>query len=165
MRAPPFPESAGAHIEAARPSWDEWGLRFATVAGQRGECRRAQIGAAIFTEDHHLISTGHNGVHSGAPSCLTGACPRGHMSTAIVPPYAPYDSPEGFCIATHAEINALMYADPARTPGGTIYITRAPCNQCYGAISTSPLRYIVYRGMSFEPSLVKIDTRTDRTRT
>lgn len=89
----------------------------------------------MLVKDNRIISTGYNGSPSGQPHCIDGACPRGRFTYDEVSTEADYgDYP---CIAVHAEENAIEYADPGRTLGGTLYVTDGPCQQCWNAIHAS----------------------------
>jgi dCMP deaminase len=114
-----------------RPDWDTYFLSVCEAIAARADCTRAQIGALIVDANHWIVSTGYNGAPSGAPGCLTsGACPRGRKSLAELPPGGPYSSDdELYCIAVHAEANALLRAGRAAT-GATLYSTREPCHAC-----------------------------------
>jgi dCMP deaminase len=68
-----------------RPGWDEWFLRGAEWASQRGACSRRQVGALIIDPvSHDIIEPGYNGPPSGHPDCLQGACPRGRHFPHVV---------------------------------------------------------------------------------
>lgn len=128
-----------------RPSWDAWALGVAVAVSARADCRRRQVGAVIVGEGHRVVSTGYNGVAPGRTGCLSGACPRGLRGYGIVPEGVPYDEEGvGFCIATHAEVNALIQAWPGSLESASIYVTCEPCVQCYKIIANTPVRRIVY---------------------
>lgn len=110
-----------------RPDFDTWALLIAAAVATRGDCRRKQVGAVILDSRHRIVSTGYNGSPPGGPSCLAGDCPR---AFAGVEPGSSYDTGPGSCIALHAEQNALLWADPSRLPGATMYITCEPCQGC-----------------------------------
>lgn len=127
-----------------RPDFDSWALGIAAAVAARGDCRRRQVGAVILDARHRVVSTGYNGSPAGTPSCLAGACPR---AFAGVEPGSSYDTGPGTCIALHAEQNALLYADPVRLPGSSIYITCEPCPGCARMISGSGITRAVWEGM------------------
>jgi dCMP deaminase len=124
-----------------RPGWDEWALGIARAVAVRGDCVRRQVGAVILDVDHRLVVSGYNGAPPGAPGCLSGACPRAQSDVA---PGSDYEAGPGRCIAIHAEINALMNADPARLPGGVMYVTEKPCDWCAKVIGGSRLARAVW---------------------
>lgn len=123
-----------------RPSKKEWAINLARAVAKRADCTRRQVGAVTFDKDFRVISTGYNGAPSGKPGCLSdGACPRGKMSKTDVVPGSSYDTGAGSCIAIHAEANAIMFADPVRRVGGTMYVTDEPCDGCMKFIEGSGL--------------------------
>jgi dCMP deaminase len=110
-----------------RPDFDDWGLLVALAVSVRGDCRRKLVGAVITDTQRRVVSTGYNGSPPGGASCLAGACPRAFTDA---PSGSSYDTGPGACISLHAEQNALLYGDPARMPGATIYVTCEPCQGC-----------------------------------
>ena len=71
-----------------------------------------------------VIATAYSGAAPGRPDCLEGACPRGQLSYDEVPGLGDYARPgtPGFCIAIHAEVNALLFST-RDTKGAVAYIT------------------------------------------
>lgn len=130
----------------SRPGWDEWGMAIAVAVATRGDCTRRQVGAVILSERHDVISIGYNGTAPGRLGCLDGGCPRGQFSLEAIPDGGDYDTPgtDSYCIATHAEMNALVRADHERLRGATMYITLSPCNGCTKIISNTPLHKIIW---------------------
>jgi dCMP deaminase len=135
-----------------RPSWADYFLTIADAVSRRGDCTRRQVGAVLVGEDHRIIETGYNGAPSGKPGCLSaGACPRGRHykvperlldypddicacgnkwpCSEAVPPGSSYDTGPGMCIATHAELNALLLAG-IRSRGAVMYVSEPPCDGC-----------------------------------
>lgn len=110
-----------------RPGWDEYFLGIAQAVAARGECTRSRVGA-VLVRDKRIVATGYNGVAAGRPSCLDGMCPRANNN---VPKGVPYKG-DGYCIAVHAELNALRDANVRGLDlrGCTIYITKEPCEVC-----------------------------------
>lgn len=133
-----------------RPSWDEWAIGLAFAVAARADCRRKLCGAVILNTDHRVISTGYNGTAPGRDGCLAGNCPRGRLSYVEVAEGSDYDKPgsKGYCIATHAEMNALLYADPLHLNGATMACTIKPCNWCYKIIANTQIARIVYPVLS-----------------
>lgn len=153
-----------------RPSFDEWGLGIAAAVATRGECTRRRIGAVIVNQRKRQIWAGYNGAPPGELSCLQGACPRGRhyliprsqrldASTAAqcacgngwpchlaVLPDSAYDTGDGACIATHAELNCLLDAGRARLDENCVmYVSDQPCPGCL-KIAAGYISRIVWPG-------------------
>lgn len=127
-----------------RPSWDEWALGIAQAVAARGDCRRRQVGAVILDAQRRVLSVGYNGAFPGGPSCLAGECPRGLLGNDRLAPGSSYDTGPGSCVAIHAELNALLFSDPVRRLGGTLYVTAEPCGGCLRPIRGSGLARVVW---------------------
>ena len=127
-----------------RPDKDIGWLLAAEAIATRADCRRRQIGAVIVDKHDRIVSTGRNGSPPGGPSCLEGECPRGLLTTDELPPDSSYDSGIGLCVAVHAEANAIIFGDPDRMRGGTIYISCPvpPCPGCQRLIDGMGLKVI-----------------------
>lgn len=137
--------------KVTRPDWDQYFLAIADVVAMRADCRRRSVGAVVVGADRRIVSTGYNGAPSGGGSCLVGDCPRGLRSVEEVPGFSQgnndYVTGTSYCIAVHAEANALLYGDPVRMRGGTIYISCEPCVPCLRLIEGVGLK-AVWRGQS-----------------
>lgn len=124
-----------------RPSWDEYFLGIAEASSSRADCTRSKVGAVLVSAGNRIISVGYNGAPAGAPGCLTeNACPRGRLSYEELPSVSDYSN----CIAIHAERNAILYADPMRRYGTTLYITRRPCTLCQLLAMKNGVKRIVF---------------------
>src|SRR5689334_11788560 len=97
--------------EPQRLGWDSWAMAIAGAVSLRGDCTRRQVGCTIIGRRHEIVSIGYNGVAPGKPGCLAGACPRGKHGFDEIPSGSDYHEGPGRCIATHAEMNALIRAD------------------------------------------------------
>lgn len=132
-----------------RPDWDEYFLNIAIAASARADCTRAQHGAVTVDKHGRVISLGYNGAPSGQPGCLSaGACPRGQLTAEQIPHNGGgYDDPHSpaYCIAVHAETNAILLSERSRLDGGTIYVTGEPCHGCWKIISATPLARAVWK--------------------
>lgn len=126
-----------------RPDWDPYFLKITQDVSTRAECTRRKVGA-LLVKDHRIVSSGYNGAKAGSPSCLEGACPRGLQTYDEVPLGSSYDTGAGACIAIHAEANALLYADRARTEGAVLYVNEKPCDGCQRLIDNSGVARVVY---------------------
>ncbi|MFZ2625871.1 MAG: deaminase [Propionibacterium sp.] len=127
---------AGAELTV--PGWDDYFLGIAQAVSARAKCTRRKVGAVLVGSDHRIIATGYNGAAPGRPDCLQGACPRGLLRYDEVPGLGDYDRPgtPGFCIAIHAEVNALLFAT-RDTKGATAFITDQPCPGCRKALAAA----------------------------
>ena len=112
-------------------------LRLADALPARAKGTRPRVGA-MPVHEHRIIATGYNGAAPGRPDCLEGACPRGRLDYGEVPAFSDYDVPgsPGFCIAIHAEMNALLFAT-RDTAGSTAYVTDKPCSGCRKALAAA----------------------------
>ena len=82
----------------------------------------------------HVLSTGYNGVHSGAPHCIDRHCPG-----------AEYPSGEGLhqCQAIHAEENALLQCRDILQIH-SVYTTVSPCLKCVRLLMNTSAKRIVF---------------------
>jgi dCMP deaminase len=121
-------------------------MAIAGAVSLRGDCTRRQVGAVIIGPKHEIVSIGYNGVAPGKPGCLTGACPRGKYTYDQMPAGGDYNDlqNDSLCIATHAEMNALIRADHEQLAGATMYVTCEPCKECAKVASNTPLCQIIY---------------------
>lgn len=131
-----------------RPTWDETFLEIAKIVSERATCSRRKVGA-VLVQDNRIIATGYNGAASGAVHCIDGGCPRGKLSYEDVPAGADYNTYP--CVAIHAEANALLRAGHAASKGGTLYVTTAPCQQCWNLIQAAEVGRVVTLDGTHEP--------------
>lgn len=117
-----------------RPDQDVYFMHLARVVATRGECIRRRVGAVITDIQGRILSTGTNGVAPGHPPCIFKPCPGA-------------DAPSGTgleeCMASHAEISALVYL-PDPVVAHSIYVTAEPCISCVKAISLTHIKRIIY---------------------
>lgn len=136
---------------ATRPGWDDYYLAIAQTVASRADCSRARHGAVIVDPERRVVSFGYNGAPAGMPGCLEGACPRGRLPYGDLGARAGgYDDPTaaGYCIAVHAEANAIILAGRRATAGATIYITGEPCHGCRKLIAAAGIARVIYPGVS-----------------
>jgi len=151
-----------------RPDWNDYFITIARAVARRADCTRRLVGA-IIVEPYtwEIWYTGFNGVPAGEPGCLThGACPRGqhyigehrdpsgrqlcacgnvwpcHLAVASG---EPYDEGPGYCIAIHAEENALLRAG-RNARGKWMYVTHKPCTQCMRRIQGAGINAVIWPG-------------------
>lgn len=133
-----------------RLDWDCYFMNIAEAVAARADCTRRQA-SAVIVKGNRIVSTGYNGAPAGHAGCLSsGACPRGQLSQEELAAYSSYDAGPGFCIAVHAEANALLYADRDKTEGSTLYTWSstpegAPCAGCRRLILGAGIARVVYR--------------------
>jgi dCMP deaminase len=72
------------------------------------------------------------------------ACRKPWPCPDTVAPDSSYDTGPGACISTHAEANALLYADYDRRKGGTMYITEKPCDGCMKLIKSALIECVIW---------------------
>lgn len=125
-----------------RPDRDAGWLLVSKAISVRADCRRRTVGAVIVDAYDRIVSTGRNGSPPGGPSCLAGECPRGLLTREDLPPDSSYDGGIGLCNAVHAEANAIIFGDPSRMRGGTMYVTHRPCTGCQRLIDGMGLKVI-----------------------
>ena len=144
LNTPGFVEAENKDSVYRRPEWDEYFLDIALVVSNRADCRRRRHGAVI-VKDRRIVSTGYNGSPSGDPrSCIAGECPRGRLNQ-LERPSNKGDYTD--CIALHAEMNAIAYADRVDMQGATLYITPGPpCPMCAKLIMAAGIIRVVNRG-------------------
>ena len=129
-----------------RPTKDEYYLGIAEAVARRSTCLRRQYGAVIVKNDV-IVSTGYNGAPRGTGNCCdTGECYRTEHN---IPHGEQYEK----CQAVHAEMNAIMNANPVDRYGATLYLVGfedgkriekpQPCLMCEKMIKNSQIRWVV----------------------
>lgn len=124
----------------------EFYINVAELTAGRSTCARKKVGA-ILVKDDRIISTGYNGVLSGAPHCedmffgkINWDCAS--LDSKISQEHHKFSSIE----EVHAEQNVIAFA--ARhgvvTEGCTLYITLAPCPDCSKLIAAAGITTVVY---------------------
>lgn len=137
-----------------RPSWTEYFLSITTAVSTRADCRRRKVGAVLVGADKRVLEVGYNGAPSGHPGCLDGHCPRGLLSYEDAAAMTDYSDPasSAYCIANHAEMNALLIAGRAAR-GATMYITDAPCPSCHKAMMGAGVARAVWPGYELDTTI------------
>lgn len=150
-----------------RPDWDDYAFGIAQAVARRADCTRRRVGAVVLDVRRRVAGAGYNGSYPGGPSCLEGACPRGRHywdgqlsgSSKVcacgapwpcpeaVTPGTSYDTGTGACIATHAELNAVLdVSDRNRLVDATLYVTTEPCDACVRQLRNTSLATIKWPG-------------------
>ena len=106
-----------------RISKDKYYLEIAKSVSTRSPCLRRKFGAIIVVNDA-IVSTGYNGPARGVVNCNEVGCLKDKMNA---PHWQGYD----FCIAVHAEENAVINAarHGSKVFGGTLYIYGKTVNE------------------------------------
>ena len=121
-----------------RPSWDEYFMNIAELAGSRGSCDRGRSGCVI-VRDKRILCTGY----VGSPIGLSHCDDIGHEMHTVTNEDS---SVSRHCIrTTHAEQNAI--ANAARLgislDGGTLYCHMTPCYTCAKILINAGIKRIV----------------------
>lgn len=131
--------------------WDKYFYDMAKVVEQNSKCLSRKIGA-VLVRDKSVISTGYNGPPRGIPHCNKRLIQRPydiHLAKAFYSKFGEnnfeldkcprkmlgYESGQGaeFCIAGHAERNALINAarNGINTYGTSLFLScGVPCKDC-----------------------------------
>lgn len=132
----------------ARPTKDEYYLNIAKEVSSRGTCLRRRFGAIIVKNDT-IVSTGY----VGAPRHRINCCDRGtcFRMEHNIPSGQRYE----LCRSSHAEMNAIIFADPEEREDATMYLvgvendgtyTEADCcSMCKRVIINSGISKVVFR--------------------
>jgi len=115
-----------------RPTQDEYFMQMAKVAATRSNCYRRQVGCVIIDYQYRILSTGYNGVPRGYPHCEIGKCPRKNPGEDL-----------GICLATHAEMNALIQCKD-KDKIWKVYVTHSPCLPCTITLLNTMATDIIY---------------------
>jgi len=121
-----------------RPSWDEYFMNIAELAGSRGSCDRGRSGCIIVREKR-ILCTGY----VGSPVGLSHCDDVGHEMHTVT---SEDGSVSRHCIrTTHAEQNAI--ANAARLGialgGATLYCHMTPCYTCAKMLINAGIKRIV----------------------
>jgi dCMP deaminase len=126
--------------DIARPDWDEYFLKIASVVGERATCRRHHMGA-IAVRDKRILTTGYNGAPAGQKDCLELGCLRDELGI-------PSGTRQEICRAIHAEQNVIIQAalHGVSLEGSTIYCTHTPCVLCAKMLVNARIKRFVSFG-------------------
>jgi dCMP deaminase len=124
------------YVQKGRPSKKDYYLNIAKAIAERSTCLHRRYGAVIVQNDI-IVSTGYNGsCRVDYNCCDTGICQRGS---------------EGCTYSVHAEVNAIISADPWKLRGAILYLTTLdpkdggiePCMACRGVIKNVGISEVV----------------------
>ncbi len=117
------------------------------IAQQESKCISRQV-SAIIVKDDKIVSTGHNGTASGQPNCCDvndHLVHDGKCGDFVSPEAAHEHHVWSNDNEIHAELNAIMYANPQDRAGATLYTTLEPCANCAKAIANSGITTVIYK--------------------
>lgn len=113
-----------------RPSWDEYFMMAAKLAGTRATCLQRKVGTVI-VKDRRIIATGFNGSPPGLAHCTDVGClmfsDRGSSCQRVI----------------HSEHNAVLQ-DSSNLQGATLYTSFLPCLNCMKVIISAKIKEVVY---------------------
>lgn len=121
-----------------RPSWDEYFMSIAEMAGTRATCDRGRSGCVI-VRDRRILCTGY----VGSPVGLSHCDDTGHEMHAVTNEDG---TTSRHCIRTsHAELNAIANAAKlgVSLDGATMYCHMTPCYTCAKIIINTGIKRIV----------------------
>lgn len=124
---------------------EKYFLRIAQTVSEQSTCLDKAVGCVITSADNQIISCGYNGAPSKVADCRT----IGHCKKDL----------GAQCIATHAEINALIKAGE-RAKGGRLFVTLEPCFECAKAIINAGIKEIVFSRKNNKNLFYKTEVRS-----
>ena len=147
-----------------RPTSEEYYLQIAEVVAARGTCLRRRFGA-IIVKDDVIISTGY----VGAPRKRMNCCDRGtcFRMEHNIPSGQRYE----LCRSVHAEMNAIINADPIKRKDARMYLvgiendksyTEADCcSMCKRMIINAGISEVVFRTADGSIRVIKVQEWVD----
>lgn len=121
---------------------EEYFLRIAQTVSEQSTCLDKSVGCVITSADNQIVSCGYNGAPSKVADCKT-----------LLKCRKEYDKS---CLATHAEINALIKAGE-RAKGGRLFVTLEPCFECAKAIINAGIKEVFYAKKNTKNLVYKMD--------
>ncbi len=131
-----------------RPSWHQYFIEMAYLAGTRSTCLRRQVGA-IIVKDNQILSTGYNGAPKHIRHCAITGCLREQLNV-------PSGERHELCRGVHAEQNAVIQAAINGTSirGASLYCTNQPCVICSKILINAEIKTI-YISETYEDILAQ----------
>ena len=136
-----------------RISKEEYYLKIAETIAIRSTCLKHKYGAIIVNNDV-IVAAGYNGSPRGEPNCCdNGECYRETHNAPVDENAAAHGGQYGFCMAVHAEQNAIIVASHKELNGATLYLAclsdkpnTGPCNVCDRMIKNAGIAKVVTNG-------------------
>ncbi len=131
-----------------RPSWHQYFMEMAYLAGKRSTCLRRHVGA-IIVKDNQILSTGYNGAPKHIRHCAITGCLRDQLNV-------PSGERHELCRGVHAEQNAVIQAAINGTSirGASLYCTNQPCVICSKILINAEIKTI-YISEPYEDKLAQ----------
>lgn len=108
---------------------EQYFLKIADTVAEQSTCLDKAVGCVIVSQDNQIIACGYNGAPSKYPDCKE----RSYCVKKC----------KNYCVATHAEINALIKAGE-RAKGGKLFVSLEPCLECAKAIINAQIKEVYY---------------------
>jgi dCMP deaminase len=123
-----------------RPSIDAAFLDIAEILAGRSTCPSGARHGAVIAVDRRIVATGY-----GSPAIGVAPCERCWLREKFAETGVKDWS---VCPSCHAELNAIIFAARAGVSvlGGTLYVTKDPCEPCRRALVNAGITRIVTRG-------------------
>jgi dCMP deaminase len=121
-----------------RIDWQEYFMILAKMVALRSTCHSRPVGA-VLVKDKNILCTGYNGAIIGETHCTDGVCFRRKIGVVD-------SNKSDYCKSVHAEINVISQAAKhgISIEGSTLYITLAPCYNCFKALVNSGVKKVFY---------------------
>ncbi|MBI5078163.1 MAG: cytidine deaminase [Candidatus Yonathbacteria bacterium] len=122
----------------SRPSHLDIFAQQAVVISQRPTCLFYEVGAVIFYDGSHFLSSGYNGAASGDVNPREAGCAR------IV--HGKIQEGKGLCRGSHAELNAInnLTVSTLGLKNVSIMVTLHPCHSCAKQIVNKGIKKVYY---------------------
>lgn len=124
---------------------EEYFLKIARTVAEQSTCMDKAVGCVITSADNQIIACGYNGAPAKITDCKKLQSCRKEQGKA--------------CLATHAEINALIKAGE-RAKGGKLFVTLEPCFECAKAIINAGIKEVYYAKQSTKPIVYRMDVKS-----
>ena len=111
-------------------------LTLAKFLAKRTDDPRKGVGAVIINKEKEIVALGWNGFPTKA---LFGEFPRASDSDEAV-------EKKKYPYIIHAEQNALLLRNTKNIEGGTLLVTKTPCNECTPLLEMQKIKTVVLGG-------------------
>lgn len=103
-----------------KQEWIEYFMEKAFAIAKKSKDPKTKCGAILAGKNHEVISEGFNGYPIGwSDEHMASHSLREAFQDGVI----------------HAEHNALIFANPLRLKGSSLFVTKMPCTKCAAAIS------------------------------